>query len=465
MAPHFKVINDLLVSATLQGEEPIRLMVNVPYQHGKTTLTSYYFPAWYLLNYPHRRIIFVACGDDLAGAAGSRVRSIIDRWGPKVGIKLRADTRAKAEWLIDDHDGGMVCRGVHSAVVGRPADLFLIDDLIRNAVEAMSPTTLERHWDFYNTVVLGRLQRETGLIVIGTRWSKQDIFGRILANARKTREKWTHVKFKAIAEKDDPLGRPIGTPLWPEKVSLQHLLNVQKTSGKWFRAAWQQEPEDEEGSHLKPRSWPRYKDLGDAWSCARMEKDGGGRDIFIKDECGILTTMDWAWSEKATSDCSAIATWALTPTGKLLLLDVVAARIALHDLAPALATVCRRYRPHMVAIETGHPTLRDDCQRFPEIPQPRWLTPNNRGKLVRALPAIVMGENGLILLPDAGADWLEGYFEQVGDFSGWDDRDDLIDVTAYAAQLAQELKGSLRRMRPGVQEAWPELLIPGHEVW
>ncbi len=99
-------------------------------------------------------------------------------------------------------------------------------------------------------------------------------------------------------------------------------------------------------------------------------------------------------------------------------------------------------------------------------------------KLRCALPAIMLGENDRIYLPSmelqasqhdlnkvAGVKaWVDNYMEQLKLFTGTaDEHDDMVDVTATAAQLAQQL-----RTAPGAREAdVPHVLVPGWggEVW
>lgn len=456
--PHIKRINHELTVMSGNPEGGARNILNLPYQHGKSVIASHYYPAWKLLLYPQTRFVLVGHGDEFAAEFGLKVRDTIRKYGADVGVRLRRDSKARGQWRVSGHEGGMVCRGWKGGVVGRPADEFMIDDLIKSPEQAMSPTVLDGHWNFYETVVFGRLRRRTNLTLIGTRWSRRDIFGRILSSAKKTGETWNVLKFKAIAEADDPLGRKPGTPLWPEQVPLSHLL-IAQARNPWWKAAWQQEPEDEKGSWFDPHSWPAYEDTGDAYSLALP---GLTRTIFLHSECTRIVTCDWAWGQKKTSDFSAIGVFALTPQGQLLILEVVNRRFRVSDLAGGIADVCRRWRPHYVAIETGHPTVRDDLNAYAEVPEPRWLTTESKDKRLRAFTAINMGANGKIFLPATKQPWQDEFCSQLIEFTGIDDEhDDEVDALAYGAKLAQELKPTPRSRL----ESWPDLLVAGKSYW
>lgn len=417
-------------------------------------LASYYFIAWYLLLWPESRIIFVGPNDRFSAGCGVRVRDVILKFGGAHGVNLRQDSKAKDEWVIEGHGGGLVCRGAHGSILGRPADLLVMDDLVATEEEAMSPHISDKQWDWYCTTAFSRLGPEAGIVAVGTRWGPRDIYGRILAEAKLTGEKWRVVKYRALAGENDELGRKPGEALWPERVPQARLDMLKDARPKWFKTCWQQEPENEEGNHFRPGDWPVYDDLGDAYS---LQAKTGPRTIVPRSDVTIFITVDWAASERKGSDFTAIVVFALVPDGRVLILECVNRRYALEAAVPALAEVCRRWRPSLVACEVGgfQAALANECRRYPEIGEVRRLVAESRpnAKLRRALPAILMGENKRILLPRlyagerdiqklAGENvWLDTFTGQLQAFTGIDDEhDDLVDALAYGCQLAAQLR-------------------------
>ena len=456
MARHLSVINRELMAVALGETE--RLIVNVPFQHGKTVIASHYFPAWLLLLFPHMRIILASYSETYSASFGSKVRDVIARFGPEHGIELKADTKSKNEWVIEGHGGGMVCKGRHGSIMGRAADIFLMDDVFKDASEATSPAISDSIWEWYQTTAYSRLGPRAPIVIVNTRWARTDLCGRILAEAKDTGEDWRVLKFKAIADEHDILGRQPGEALWPERVPLKRLELIRAKRGRWWNACWQQEPEDEASAHFKPRQWPRYADTGDAYA---FSEPGAPREIILKRDILVFTTVDWAWSTKQTADYTAVITFGLTPDARLLILDVVNQRYRPEQLAPAIAGVCRKWHPSMVAVEAGHPTLSSEYRRHPEIPEVRWLSPESRDKLQRALPAIVMGENGRICLPQHTKPWEEGYCNQLASFTGVnDDHDDLVDATSYGALMSRHLRSS---QVTHYADVGPGLLVAGRE--
>ncbi len=60
-----------------------------------------------------------------------------------MGVRVSTDTSAKSDWAVTDLNGrptGGACRtaGVGGTIVGRGADLLVLDDYLRNAVDGRS---------------------------------------------------------------------------------------------------------------------------------------------------------------------------------------------------------------------------------------------------------------------------------------------------------------------------------------
>lgn len=463
------MINNALVRAWRTPNS--RTAINVPFQHGKSWLGSIYFPAWVLLLWPETRIALGSYEEGFACNFGGKVRDVVRRFGPAFGIRVRDDTSAKGEWVIDGHGGGMVCKGRGGALVGRPADLLILDDLIKNAEEAQSPTILEGIWDWYSTVAYSRLGPTAPIIGIGTRWGPRDIFGRWEAEAKVGGDQFEVINFSAVAEEGDVLGRRPGEALWPERVPLARLLRIAQTRPRWFRACWQGKPQEIEGLHFQPRAWPRYTDVGDAWRVHGGVQWANHRKL----DCTILVAVDWAQAGKKASNKTAIVTAAMTPDGKVLTLDVLNRNLRYEENAPALDAVCRAIRAlgrtgvlrgaatsgpdpaDAVCIPVGaHGADRLDlivasdddmlsdamvveCRRYPAIPEIRRLAIRSKAKIVRAQAAIIRSQNGMFLMPAEPRAWFEEVADQLSAFTGEEGaEDDVADCYGILGRLADE---------------------------
>jgi len=418
---------------------------------------------------PNNQFLIVSADDELAWKFGGQIKDIIERWGPNHGIELKADTRAKGLWQIKGKEGGVTSKGCHGTVVGRPADDVCVDDLVSGPEDALSKPKMDMRWEFVKTSVYSRLRRHTKMTVVNTLWTTKDPCSRLMAMAKRTGEKWPHLRFKALCEDRDIdpttgldwLGRKVGEALFPEQVSVEQLRIYQKEMGQWWHAAWQQNPTDEEGANFTPSKWPRYQEAINGWEYRK----GGVLTKVRRDDVFILIVVDWAASERKNSDFTCIGVFALLPDGNILVLEIVNERLGLEKSVPRLAGVCEKWRPGMVAVEAGgfQTTMAIECRKFWSIPEPRRIMPYGKSKLQKAVHAITLGQGGRIHLPMRDTNeptWLEPFQDQLTDFKGdgTDDKDDMVDVLSMASTQAQYLIKPARFV-----ENMPVVLLPGFQ--
>jgi predicted phage terminase large subunit-like protein len=239
-----------------------------------------------------------------------------------------------------------------------------------------------------------------------------------------------------------------------------------------------------EGTHFKPAGWPRYRVDQGAYVL-------GPRRIVPAEHLWSFCTLDPATSATGEDhDHTCIMTCGVAPAGELLILDVLRQRLDLGDIIPALARTCRTWQPLAFAgIENVafQALLVREASRYPGLPPIKPLSPKGKGKLERAMAAIVKGETGGIYLPEA-ADWLEDFVLELTSFTGANDpADDQTDALAYAVLamgqrptgsgggpvlLTPRLRFPVRRRRgpgplltPGFSEACPYPRPPLPTAW
>lgn len=438
LAKHLEYMTRALVEAWYKPNSRTALIV--PFQHGKSVIVSTYFPAWVLLKWPETRIALASYEEGFASTFGAKVRDIVNKFGGASGVALREDTNSKGEWAIEGHGGGMVCKGRGGALTGRPADLLILDDLIKNAEEAQSNTILNGIWDWYCTVAYSRLGPKAPIVIIGTRWCKNDLLGRLQEEEKLGGDVFNRIVFKAIAEEKDILGRQPGEALWPGRVPLERLQKIQKIRPRWFKACWQGDPEENLGLYFQPQSWPRFHDAGDAWRIW----DGIQWHHYRKSLCAIIIAVDWAQKGKQDSDFTAFVEAALTEDGKLLILRVFNKRLRYEENGPALDKVCREARNiGGELIVCGEDDVLSEamiveCRRYRHIPELRSLKIKGKNKLIRAQAAIIRSQNGLIYYPQNPQDWEPETTDQLASFTGMGGTDDIADCFGELGRLANE---------------------------
>ena len=194
-----------------------RLIITVPPQHGKSEFWSRYFPAWFLGNFPDLRIALISYALDYARTWGRKVRDLIEEFGTEFyDIRVRQDSHKADDFSLAGHEGGMICAGVAGQITGRRVNLLLIDDYIKNQLEAESLARKRFIWETFHSTMKQRLAEFAKVVIIATRWDVEDLIGMIEKELVKTgKEKWTVVTLPEIAIEDEEI--QIGDAHWSRK--------------------------------------------------------------------------------------------------------------------------------------------------------------------------------------------------------------------------------------------------------
>ena len=192
-----------------------RLLVSMPPQHGKTQQGSIRFPVWYMDRRPGTRAAIATHSQRHANRISREARKIA-----RTRFPLNRERKAMSEWE-NMQGGSFVALSVGTMVAGLPIDLLIMDDTIGKRQQAESELHRENVWDWYTNDIIPRLQPGAPIVLIQTRWNEDDLPGRILAS--EDGPNWEVINLPAEAEENDPLGRPVGAALCPERFSLEEL--------------------------------------------------------------------------------------------------------------------------------------------------------------------------------------------------------------------------------------------------
>jgi predicted phage terminase large subunit-like protein len=284
------------------------LVVSMPPQHGKSELCSKYLPAWYLGIYPDRRVILTSYEADFASTWGRKARDVLERHGGIFGVRVSKRSGAVHRWDLDGHDGGMTTAGVGGPITGRGAHLLIIDDPIKNDEEARSATCRQKQWDWWQSVASTRLRPGGLVVVIQTRWHRDDLTGRILLHAIENGQRWRQIKFPAIAEDKDELGRQPGEALWPEMYPAEKLEMVKASRTNYYWAAmYQQNPQAEASaewpdSFFGPSIWFTEWPHGPACKAVALDPSKGKDAKFGDYSAFVLVAVDQAGTMYVDAD-------------------------------------------------------------------------------------------------------------------------------------------------------------------
>jgi predicted phage terminase large subunit-like protein len=270
---HVVVLQETL-DKVLSGEIE-KLIIQEPPRHGKSETATVRFPCYALECDPTMRVIIGAYNTTLAAKFGRKARKVAE----STGLPL-ADDRAAADDWETSKGGGVRSVGVGAGITGSGGDLIIIDDPVKSREEAESETYRDAVWDWYTNDLYTRREPGAKMIVIMTRWHEDDLVGRILASD--DAPNWTVLTLPALAEPNDPLGRPEGAALCPERYDEKALADIRLVMGEYaFGALYQQRPSPRTGN-MFPRDKVEIIDAIPAGATKRVRywdkagtKDGG----------------------------------------------------------------------------------------------------------------------------------------------------------------------------------------------
>lgn len=437
-SPALDLIDQAIADLFEPGSPFNALAVFMPPQEGKSQRVSRRTPEWALDHDPTLRVAIVSYELDLAVRWGRDIRQDIilhpntgDEEVPDgIHIDIRRDSSAAGRWETPA-GGGVYCVGIGGPLTGRPVDLMIIDDPVKDRAAAESPKIRDTTWDWWESVALTRLAPNARVILIQTRWHEDDLAGRMAARPSPLR--WRTIRIPAIAEDLDPLGRAEGQEL----VSIRHrepghFLNLRANMSPYvFGGVYQQAPGAAEGNFFR-RATFRYWRSHIPWPGDGRERlDCEGQLVTLAD-CWRFGTIDVAASTKTSADYTVVAAWAVTPAGDLILLDRARERVAEHDHFGLVSPLRTRWGLDQVFVESGwfSTTLVADA-RDAGVPIAPLMADTD--KVTRAVPAAGRVHAGRVWFP-AEAPWLDVWCDELALFPQGT-HDDQVDTLSYAARV------------------------------
>jgi predicted phage terminase large subunit-like protein len=309
-----------------------RLIINMPPRHGKSMLTSEYFPAWYLGHHPDHQIIHASYSQDMVDGFGRKVRNQLRDELYSVlfpGTVLSEDSQA-ANKFNTTAQGVYLAVGVSGSATGKGAHLMLIDDPIKDRADADSELMRTQLRDWYTSVAYTRLMKGGAIVVIQTRWHEDDLAGWLLREHG--HEGWEILNLPAIMDE----GKPTERALWPEAFPMERLLQIRETL-----------------SVEKPRDWEAlYMQRPRAGSGAEFKR--GWLNFYTQVQPSTMfkiMLVDPASEKRKNNDYTSIWIIGLGEDENYYVLDMVRDRLNLTERAEAVFRLHRKWKPGQVRYE------------------------------------------------------------------------------------------------------------------
>lgn len=265
----------------LLDDQVKRIVIMQPPQTGKSELVSRRLPAMYAGRHPSRRIIAGSYSRELATFHAGEVRRTIASHEHRQafpGCRLKSrklteedvavrNTAAHFDFVGPNAGGFYRAVGIMGGIIGFGADLFIIDDPIKNREEAHSETYQQKLRAEFDSTIFTRMGEEAALVLMFQRWTDDDLVAYALEQAKKAGEldRWVVLELPALMDldpehrhPDDP--REIGEALWPERYSAPYYerRKIVLPDDVWS-STYQQRPSREGGGMFRPKYWRRWR--------------------------------------------------------------------------------------------------------------------------------------------------------------------------------------------------------------
>lgn len=447
-------------------------------------LVSIRFPAWHLGHHPDHEFIVAGYALELPMKFSRKAREILRDPVYKAIFPesiLATDSQSVESWNTT-LGGGYRSASVTGGLTGHGAAILTIDDPFKNLEEADSAQIRDKVWDWYQSAAYTRLAPGGGVLCVQTRWSDDDLAGRLLqAQLDPEMDQWEVVSYPAISERyeyvdastlnmhrhpaplplpsdeypDTVLFRSPDESLHPERFPIEMLRRIRSNlQPRIWSALYQQNPIPDEGLYFKKEWFRTHPSL--------PQYEG----------CRIITAWDFAIGEKQQNDWTVGVSLLQDHNDVLYLLDVVRFKGDTFMILQEIIRVIKKYRQpqcvtppgdYILGLEDGQifKTLRPllEAELIAErLPTTLNVLPTLTDKMARARSLQAYLQRGRFVLPPAAEyDFVTPFVNELLRFPGGA-HDDQIDAAAHAVRMAVDCRPIPRKDTTAKTESWRDKL-------
>lgn len=375
------------------------LLLSVPPRHGKSYTVTETLPSWYLGKYPDREVIIASYEGTFAESFSRRNRDKFGTYATDV-FNVKPNEKVQGVALWETERGGR-CRaaGLKGGITGFGAELFIIDDPIKNQEQAMSETVIAKIHDEMGPSVQSRIYPGGKLIVIQTRWVENDVIGYIEKNWEEYIWKTINLPCECEDPENDPLGRQLGESLMGEHLGDIDLPAKIRNDNKWLKskkilvlagdginvwnALYQGHPSAQDGNLFKNDWWQLYR-----------------RDEFEYKEFEFtVMSVDATFKQTETSDMVAITVWGLR-RNHIYLWKLINKRMGFVDTCNKIKQLVKDCVVDQLLIEdkANGSAIIDSFRYLPDMPPIVGINPQG-GKYSRAQAVSPFIATGVVHIP------------------------------------------------------------------
>lgn len=266
-----------------------RLAVSMPPRAGKSYISSL-FIAWMLAKYPEDSVMRNCCTATLYDKLSYDTRSVIlsaKFQSVFPNVRLSRDKRNLSGWNLEtSKQVGYFGGGVGGTVIGFGASLLaMTDDLYKSLEDALSDNNNEKTWSWKQGTHDSRIEGNCCIIDIGTRWSENDVLGRMEASG-----KYDEImRIAALDDNDETFCADVHT------TEYYHELRLDTDESIW-EAEYMQNPIEAKGLLFPKVDLKRFR-LSDIEG---KTPDGiiGATDVADKGNDDFCTPFGWVFGDR-----------------------------------------------------------------------------------------------------------------------------------------------------------------------
>jgi hypothetical protein len=430
----------------MRGEQ-VLVAVEAPSRHFKTAVLLA-AAARFLRYRPTKSVGYCTYANDIAFRRSREVRELAARAGVWVSDQQQTEnafdpSKSVSYWQTDE-GGKFIAGGRHGQWIGEGLDLIIYDDPIKDPAEAESQVARDEAWKTLRGTLMNRLEPGGSVFLSHQRWNEDDPIGRLKDWQAKdpNAPRFTIITLRAIEdiqiETDEQGHERIvgGTPLCPERYSLEQLVVMAGLTEEYFWPNFQQD--------VRPRGKRVFPEL------ARFDEPYKGRSILLASCDPGIEKSDATEKKKRKPDAYGLVV-AYAYVGKdkrgqeRLALDVIHAEEGWLDPIDLL----ERLEVVQVTEYPGVPMLLEEVSAFkilelvapvlsPQL-QVTAIVPHG-SKLLRVQPVAAGARHSLVRVPLKGA-WVDPFCKEVRDFTGKGRSRNMVDALSQLYQYAGVLLG------------------------
>ena len=400
------------LDAALRGEA-IRQVFAAPPQHGKTEAVKHALVG--ALMVPNAKSAYISYSGPRAEHIGRQVRALAQI----AGLRIEG---TKGMLRCPDTGAEILFAGAQGGITGYAVTLlFVVDDALKNAAEAASPTIKGRILDGFRQDAFTRGHRTTSYIVMMTRWAEDDLSGSLIEAG------WPYINIRAIEN---------GQALAPSLYTLEELQEKRRVLLEYaFYAMFMGSPRPPEGMIFRGTHTYTEQPYG---------KPAIGVDLAYT----AKKQADWSVCVelvRGTEQVRGLPAYYVT--------HVQRAQCEAPEFATALRAAHARWGGAAPMLWRGSGTEKGSAQFFRQSGIPLTVKRPPGDKLTSSLDVAAAWNDGRIFVPDVAHypeadEWLAPFLHCIHSFTGKDgQQDDDVDALGSAHSLLHVGVGSYADLR------------------